>query len=156
MDLSLALLAVLCILAITFIGLGLFGRQLVLSKEANPCKMTYSSSSAAYIPIPTQYISPYRLLQYQHASSGLHPHPVLFIPGSIGSYDQIRSFASEYSHNKKQLFQYFTIDFNKSMSAFHSAIFLHQAAFVNEAIHAIFTLYASKQGNFASNLKGIT
>ena len=111
--------------------------------------MTYSSASASYIPIPIRYTSPHRLLQYQHSpTSPLHPHPVLFIPGAWGSYDQVRSLASGYSHNKKQLFQYFTIDFNKSMSAFHAAAFLQQAAFVNEAIHSISSIYAAGLGTF--------
>ena len=147
MQLSSILLAAQCALAAVFLGIGIYGRHRLLSKN-NACKMTYSSSSARYIHIPTRYSSPYRLLQYQHAAGASQPdsYPVLFIPGALGSYDQVRSFASGYSHNKKQLFHYFTIDFNRSMSAFHAAAFMQQAAFVNEAIHTISSLFSMNQG----------
>lgn len=147
MELSLLLLAGLCTLAAVFLGLGIYGRHQLIAKH-NACKMTYSSSSASYINIPTRFTSPFRLLRYQQGDSNspLNPYPVLFIPGAWGSFDQVRSLASGYSHNKKQRFQYFTIDFNLSLSAFHAAAFMQQAAFVNEAVHSISALYAMSQG----------
>jgi hypothetical protein len=54
----------------------------------------------------------------------------------------VRSFASGLSHNKKELFQYFTIDFNHSISAMHASTILQQAAFVNEALRTIYRAYA--------------
>jgi hypothetical protein len=94
------------------------------------------------------YQSPYTLYKYQHKTSpSLNPHPVLFIPGSEGSFDQVRSLASGLSMNKKNTFQYFTLDFRTSRSsAIHGDAIVNQAAFVNEAIHAIFKAYASQQG----------
>lgn len=109
--------------------------------------MTYSSSTAVYSNIPVPFQSNYKLYRYHtKTTEQLNDNPVLFIPGSFGAYDQVRSLASTLSHNKKQIFQYFTVDFNQTMSGLHASIILSQAAFVNEGIHAIFKLYAEAEG----------
>lgn len=137
----------LCLFSLTIISLGIYGRSILLSPAKNPCKMSYSSRSAVYLPIDLPFPSSFQLLQYSETpQADLNPYPVLFVPGSDGSYDQIRSFASSLSHNKKQLFQYFTLNFNTSLSALHASTIIQQAAFVNEAIRRIIELYVLQKG----------
>lgn len=81
--------------------------------------------------------------------------PVLFIPGNAGSYKQVRPIASEASnyfhnvlrHDGKALeagiqnLDFFTVDFNEDITAFHGQTLLDQAEYVNEVIRYILSLY---------------
>lgn len=93
--------------------------------------------------------------EYTRDNIGLRGAPVLFIPGNAGSYKQVRSLSSEssrYYHNVLRhdanavkegvrSFDFFTIDFNEDLSAFHGQTILDQAEYVNEAIAYILSLY---------------
>jgi hypothetical protein len=70
----------------------------------------------------------------------LNKHPVLFIPGNMGSADQVRSMSSP-MHNKDEFFQYFAVHFNTPLSAIHGSLLLSQAAFVNDALETIREMY---------------
>jgi len=81
--------------------------------------------------------------------------PVLFIPGNAGSYKQVRPIAAEaanYFHDVLQQdesaikagarsLDFFTVDFNEDITAFHGQTLLDQAEYLNEAIRYILTLY---------------
>lgn len=94
--------------------------------------------------------------QYNPASGnlGLQGAPVLFIPGNAGSYKQVRSLSSEASRywkgknrkteedfDGKRAFDFFTLNFNEDLSAFHGQTMIDQAEYVNEAIAYILSLY---------------
>ncbi|KAI9778963.1 MAG: GPI inositol deacylase [Geoglossum umbratile] len=81
--------------------------------------------------------------------------PVIFIPGNAGSYRQVRSIAAEaayYFHNIVQhdpaaieggarSLDFFTVDFNEDITAFHGQTLLDQAEYLNDAVAYILSLY---------------
>ena len=81
--------------------------------------------------------------------------PILFIPGNAGSYKQVRPIAAEtanYFHDVLQhdeaamkagarSLDFFTVDFNEDITAFHGQTLLDQAEYLNEAIRYILSLY---------------
>ena len=81
--------------------------------------------------------------------------PVLFIPGNAGSYKQVRPIAAEgatYFHDVlrhdtqaiasgARSLDFFTVDFNEDITAFHGQTLLDQAEYLNEAIAYILSLY---------------
>lgn len=92
---------------------------------------------------------------YSPSNIGLRGVPVLFIPGNAGSYKQVRSLSSEasryyysrYRHDQKaqeqgvRALDFFTVDFNEDLAAFHGQTVFDQAEYVNEAIAYILSLY---------------
>ncbi|KIX04217.1 uncharacterized protein Z518_07771 [Rhinocladiella mackenziei CBS 650.93] len=93
--------------------------------------------------------------EYTRDNIGLRGAPVLFIPGNAGSYKQVRSLSSEASRYYHDVLRhdanavkegirsldFFTIDFNEDLSAFHGQTLLDQAEYVNEAVAYILSLY---------------
>ena len=81
--------------------------------------------------------------------------PVLFIPGNAGSYKQVRPLAAEaanYFHDVlrhhdaalksgKRTLDFFSVDFNEDITAFHGQTLLDQAEYLNEAISFVLSLY---------------
>ena len=81
--------------------------------------------------------------------------PVLFIPGNAGSYKQVRPIAAEAAthfhdyvrHDAAAIgagarnLDFFTVDFNEDITAFHGQTMLDQAEYLNEAIAYILSLY---------------
>lgn len=81
--------------------------------------------------------------------------PVLFIPGNAGSYKQVRPLAAEaaqFFHDSVQQdtkalkagtrsLDFFTVDFNEDITAFHGQTLLDQAEYLNEAVAYILSLY---------------
>lgn len=81
--------------------------------------------------------------------------PVLFIPGNAGSYRQGRSLASEAAiyfrdylkHDQEKIqdgvrnLDFFLVDFNEDMAAFHGQTLLDQAEYVNDVLSYILSLY---------------
>ncbi|KAF3918619.1 hypothetical protein AA313_de0203660 [Arthrobotrys entomopaga] len=81
--------------------------------------------------------------------------PVLFIPGNAGSYKQVRPIAAQAAVYFKEMLQgnvsilssgarsldFFTVDFNEDITAFHGQTLLDQAEFLNEAVAYILSLY---------------
>lgn len=109
--------------------------------------------------------------QYNAANGdlGLRGAPVLFIPGNAGSYKQVRSLSSEGARywkgqnrakeeeqQGKRAFDFFTLNFNEDLSAFHGQTLIDQAEYVNEAIAYILSLYhdpvRGRRGSIHSNL----
>lgn len=81
--------------------------------------------------------------------------PVLFIPGNAGSYKQVRPIAAEAAQYFKDAaakdeslleagqrgLDFFTVDFNEDITAFHGQTMLDQAEYLNEAVSYILSLY---------------
>lgn len=134
-----------------FLAAGIWGRNLVL--VANPCEMTYTSRERKHV-IVNSTIEGYKLYKYSNAKSLmiLNPHPVLFIPGHMGTADQVRSLSST-MHNGDGYFQYFSLDLNNSFSAIHGSTILKQAIFTNDALLKIASLYEENAKNKKSKEK---
>jgi hypothetical protein len=128
-----------------FLAAGIWGRSLVL--DANPCEMTYTSRERKNVNVNST-IEGYKLYKYSNPKSlmMLNPHPVLFIPGHMGTADQVRSLSST-MHNGDGYFQYFSLDLNYSLSAIHGSTILTQAMFTNDALLKIASLYDEKSKN---------
>lgn len=85
--------------------------------------------------------------------------PVLFLPGNAGSYKQVRSYAAEASNYYNDVLRhsqdamrdgvrgldFFMVDFNEDLAAFHGQTVLDQADYVNEAIAFLLSLYHDPQ-----------
>ena len=81
----------------------------------NPCLMTYTTMQKSKIDVDSSV--PGVATLYRHPMGhGLNKHPVLFVPGNMGSADQVRSLSSP-MHNKDEFFQYFAIQFHAPLSA---------------------------------------
>jgi pimeloyl-ACP methyl ester carboxylesterase len=79
----------------------------------------------------------------------------LFIPGNAGSYRQVRPIAAEAARHFKNVISkdpalaktgtrnldFFTVDFNEDITAFHGQTVLDQAEYLNEAVAYILSLY---------------
>ncbi|KAJ6130205.1 hypothetical protein N7512_002985 [Penicillium capsulatum] len=111
----------------------------------------------------TRFASKYNLFLYREEgvdpytqdNIGLNGVPVLFLPGNAGSYRQVRSLAAEASRHYYETVRhdearhvagtrsldFFMVDFNEDMAAFHGQTLLDQAEYVNEAISFILSLY---------------
>lgn len=80
---------------------------------------------------------------------------MLFIPGNAGSYKQVRPIAAEAAHYFHDVVRrdaaavnagassldFFTVDFNEDITAFHGQTLLDQAEYLNEAVAFILSLY---------------
>ncbi len=80
---------------------------------------------------------------------------MLFIPGNAGSYKQVRSIAAEAARQFKDVISkdealakagsrnldFFTVDFNEDITAWHGQTLLDQAEYLNEAVAYILSLY---------------
>lgn len=84
---------------------------------------------------------------------------MLFLPGNAGSYKQVRSYAAEASNYYNDILRhsqdairngvrgldFFMVDFNEDLAAFHGQTLLDQADYVNEAIAFLLSLYHDPQ-----------
>ncbi|CAZ80189.1 unnamed protein product [Tuber melanosporum] len=107
----------------------------------------------------TRFASKYNLYLYrEHNVDVEYPPkgvPVLFIPGNAGSYKQVRPIAAEAARYFKNAaakdesllgagqrgLDFFTVDFNEDITAFHGQTMLDQAEYLNEAVSYILSLY---------------
>jgi len=107
----------------------------------------------------TRFASKYSLYLYREQGidhgAKVKGVPILFIPGNAGSYKQVRPIAAEaanYFHDVLQhdeqaikagvqSLDFFTVDFNEDITAFHGQTMLDQAEYLNEAIRYILSLY---------------
>jgi GPI inositol-deacylase len=141
---------------------------LYLQMDPQGCGMSYMSPT--YIRMEgfdseySRFASKYGLYLYREegvnpyeataGDLGLRGAPVLFIPGNAGSYKQVRSLSSEAArywkgqnrdneerYQGKRAFDFFTLNFNEDLSAFHGQTLIDQAEYVNEAIAYILSLY---------------
>jgi GPI inositol-deacylase len=143
--------------------------QSFLNRQVDPQGCTMSTMSPTYIKMSgfdtehSRFATKYSLYLYREEGIdyyteddvGLRGAPVLFLPGNAGSYKQVRSLSSEasrYFHNVVQHDQeairagtssldFFMIDFNEDLAAFHGQTIIDQADYVNEAVAYILSLY---------------
>ncbi|KAE9404806.1 PGAP1-domain-containing protein [Gymnopus androsaceus JB14] len=146
------------------ISLFLYGSQDV-AENLSPqgCRMSYMNPS--YIPQTefnrswTPLAERYSLLLYREDQWERELHggtPVLFIPGNAGSSGQVRSIASSatrqyysrpnvavyelWSRNMKAL-DFFAVEFNEDLSAFHGPTLEAQAEYCSRAVSYILSMY---------------
>lgn len=111
----------------------------------------------------TRFASKYSLYLYREGGVDedvrVKGIPVLFIPGNAGSYKQVRPLAAEAAHyfhddlrgnmdaiaDGKRPLDFFTVDFNEELIAFHGQTLLDQAEYLNEAVAYILALYHQPQ-----------
>ncbi|KAL6791416.1 PGAP1-like domain-containing protein [Trichoderma sp. SZMC 28013] len=134
--------------------------------EPKGCRMSYMRPSyihfSEFDTEHTRFASKYSLYLYREQGidgGQLRGIPVLFIPGNAGSYKQVRPIAAETAnyfheylqHDSNQLdsgirtLDFFTVDFNEDITAFHGQTLLDQAEYLNEAVRYILSLYSEPQ-----------
>ncbi|KAK5156159.1 GPI inositol deacylase [Recurvomyces mirabilis] len=136
---------------------------LTLQMDPKGCAMSYMMPAFAHFSDfdteHTRFASKYSLYLYREGGvdedTRVKGIPVIFIPGNAGSYKQVRPIAAEAAHyfhdelredseaigNGKRPLDFFTVDFNEELSAFHGQTLLDQAEYLNEAIAYILALY---------------
>ncbi|KAK3709381.1 GPI inositol deacylase [Vermiconidia calcicola] len=140
-----------------------------LTRQLDPkgCAMSYMRPAFAHLSDfdteHTRFASKYSLYLYREGGvdedTRVKGVPVLFIPGNAGSYKQMRPIAAEAAHyfhdvlradsaamvGGKRPLDFFTVDFNEELTAFHGQTLLDQAEYLNEAIAYILALYHTPQ-----------
>ncbi|EGX94661.1 GPI inositol-deacylase [Cordyceps militaris CM01] len=133
-------------------------------QDAKGCRMSYMRPSYIHFrefdTEHTRFATKYSLHLYREQGlddeAKLRGVPVLFIPGNAGSYKQVRPIAAEAAsyfyehlqHDGSSLnagirnLDFFTVDFNEDITAFHGQTLLDQAEYLNEAIRYILSLYS--------------
>ncbi|KAM3518287.1 hypothetical protein NHJ13051_008300 [Beauveria bassiana] len=133
-------------------------------QDAKGCRMSYMRPSYTHFrefdTEHTRFATKYSLHLYREQGLDdevkLRGVPVLFIPGNAGSYKQVRPIAAEAAsyfyerlqHDGSSLnsgvrnLDFFTVDFNEDITAFHGQTLLDQAEYLNEAIRYILSLYS--------------
>ncbi|KAJ5063071.1 PGAP1-like protein-domain-containing protein [Bipolaris maydis] len=135
---------------------------LLRQQDVKGCGMSYMRPSytrfGQFDTEHTRFATKYSLYLYREASLDQDARacvPVLFIPGNAGSYKQVRSLAAEaayHYHNTvqhdldagkagKRPLDFFSVDFNEDITAFHGQTLLDQAEYLNDAITYILSLY---------------
>lgn len=136
-----------------------------ITRQLDPkgCRMSYMRPAYARLDDfdteHTRFASKYSLYLYREQGidhgTKVKGVPILFIPGNAGSYKQVRPIAAEaanYFHDVLQhdeqaikagvqSLDFFTVDFNEDITAFHGQTMLDQAEYLNEAIRYILSLY---------------
>lgn len=136
---------------------------LTLQLDPKGCAMSYMMPAftrfADFDTEHTRFASKYSLYLYREGGvdedTRVKGIPVIFIPGNAGSYKQVRPIAAEAAHyfqdvlredlaaigNGKRPLDFFTVDFNEELTAFHGQTLLDQAEYLNEAVAYILALY---------------
>ncbi|KAH8804788.1 GPI inositol-deacylase-like protein [Xylogone sp. PMI_703] len=131
--------------------------------DSKGCRMSYMRPSFAKLTDfdteHTRFASKYSVYLYREGmvdeDTKVKGVPVLFIPGNAGSYKQVRPIAAEaatHFHNVlrhdsgaieagARNLDFFTVDFNEDITAFHGQTMLDQAEYLNEAVAYILSLY---------------
>lgn len=134
-----------------------------LQLDPKGCAMSYMMPSFArfsdFDTEHTRFASKYSLYLYREGGvdedTRVKGIPALFIPGNAGSYKQVRPIAAEAAHYfhdvlredlaavdaGKRPLDFFTVDFNEELTAFHGQTLLDQAEYLNEAVAYILALY---------------
>ncbi|KAI5785093.1 GPI inositol-deacylase [Peziza echinospora] len=95
--------------------------------------------------------------EWEFDQSSLEPKgvPVIFVPGNAGSYKQVRSIAKEAARQWAEKarwadaiegtgmrkLDFFTVDFNEDITAFHGQTLLDQAEYLNDVVAYVLSLY---------------
>ncbi|ODN74648.1 hypothetical protein, variant 1 [Cryptococcus amylolentus CBS 6039] len=122
------------------------------------CEMSWMSPSYAPLQWPQRPMRQ-RYGLYRYLEQGIDTdspprgHPVIFVPGNAGSYQQVRSIASAASrqhqhqggptavHSKSNHIDFYTVDFNEEFSAFHAQTLREQSKFLQLSIERVLAEY---------------
>lgn len=139
--------------------------QSFLSRQLDPkgCVMPWMYPSFArfsdFDTEHTRFASKYSLYLYREGGVDedirVKGIPVLFIPGNAGSYKQVRPMAAQAAYyfrddlrqdqeavrSGKRPLDFFSVDFNEDITAFHGQTLLDQAEYLNDAVAYILSLY---------------
>ncbi|KAF2222786.1 GPI inositol-deacylase [Elsinoe ampelina] len=149
---------------VAFVVLATIGRSFISSHiDPKGCHMSYMAAAYAkfedFDTEHTRFASKYSLYLYREGGidddSRVKGIPVLFIPGNAGSYKQVRSLAAEAAYYYRDNLQhdqaaqaagkrpldFFSVDFNEDITAFHGQTLIDQADYLNDAIAYILSLY---------------
>ncbi|RDL35708.1 uncharacterized protein BP5553_06320 [Venustampulla echinocandica] len=157
------------LLTLLVAALGLFSLGSIIHSFTNRqldtkgCRMSYMRPSFAKLSDfdteHTRFASKYSVYLYREGmvdeDTKVKGVPVLFIPGNAGSYKQVRPIAAEganYFHDVlrhdsaaieagARNLDFFTVDFNEDITAFHGQTMLDQAEYLNEAVAYILSMY---------------
>ncbi|GBE79854.1 GPI inositol-deacylase [Sparassis crispa] len=143
----------------------LAGVDIVQTLSPQGCRMSWMSPSYVLQSAFDLQWSPlakrYSLWLYREVGwepNELHGSPVLFIPGNAGSSHQVRSIASsatrqfytspyqlssEFSSSLYKPLDFFTLEFNEDLSAFHGPTLDAEKNYASAAVAYILTLYPS-------------
>ena len=147
-----------------FVILATIGRSFLLEQlDPKGCQMSWMRAAFAkfedFDTEHTRFATKYSLYLYREAGvdedTRVKGIPVLFIPGNAGSYKQVRPIAAEAAYHFQDVLQhdeaalaagkrpldFFSVDFNEDITAFHGQTLLDQADYLNDAISYILALY---------------
>ncbi|KAF2802940.1 GPI inositol-deacylase [Mytilinidion resinicola] len=150
--------------AVAFVILFIVGQSFMFRQlDPKGCEMSYMRPSfirfSDFDTEHTRFASKYSLYLYREGGidedKRVKGVPVLFIPGNAGSYKQVRPLGAEaayHYHNVlrhdegasragKRPLDFFSVDFNEDITAFHGQTLLDQAEYLNDAISFILSLY---------------
>ncbi|THH33528.1 hypothetical protein EUX98_g695 [Antrodiella citrinella] len=121
----------------------------------SPSYILQTSFDRKWTPLAKRY-SLYLYREVGWETHELHGSPVLFIPGNAGSSQQARSIASsatrQYFEQPEQVasefvsaeyraLDFFTVEFNEDLSAFHGTTLETEREYASRAIDYILSLY---------------
>uniref|UniRef100_A0A182QD08 GPI inositol-deacylase n=1 Tax=Anopheles farauti TaxID=69004 RepID=A0A182QD08_9DIPT len=127
--------------------------------EENRCRMTYMFEHPQYTRLPVQgneRFPKYGLYAYSEGSLTQRVQqrvftgaPVLFVPGSGGSYRQVRSLASValrkgLDNGWQTHLDYFSVDLNEELSGVYGGYLQDQTDFLELCVQEIARLYGSR------------
>ncbi|XP_040163104.1 GPI inositol-deacylase [Anopheles arabiensis] len=154
------LFRLLIVLPVLAVALFLYGAIVSIGYiEENRCRMTYMFEHPQYTRLPVQgneRFPKYGLYAYsegfvtQRVQQRLFTGaPVLFVPGSGGSYKQVRSLASValrkgLDNNWQAHLDYFSVDLNEELSGVYGGYLQDQTEFLDLCIQEIVRLYGAR------------
>ncbi|RKP22036.1 PGAP1-like protein, partial [Rozella allomycis CSF55] len=106
--------------------------------------MSFMRPTYIKVEITSAYALKYSLYMYKEQTDSYHLGiPILFIPGNAGSYKQMRSLASE-AFYQDSTFDFYGVDTNEELSAFHGRSLIDQADYLNDVIKNLEEFYSEK------------
>ncbi|XP_035717908.1 GPI inositol-deacylase-like isoform X1 [Vespa mandarinia] len=140
------------------------GVRYITDFEENTCEMTYMFEYPQYVRIALD-----DNIENKYPRFGLYAYgegfvteklrrmyftgiPVLFIPGNVGSHEQVRSIASV-SLRKSQKdrtpfhFDFFTVSLGRDYSALYGGVLMEETMYVFHCINKILSLYKGNMDN---------
>lgn len=121
----------------------------------SPSYVHQSAFDTSWTPLALRY-SLYLYREIEWDNNEVQGAPVLFIPGNAGSFRQVRSIASSASRQfysspstiardfrarQVKPLDFFSVDFNEDLSAFHGPTLEAQIHYVSHAVSYILSLY---------------
>ncbi|CAL8080988.1 unnamed protein product [Calicophoron daubneyi] len=119
--------------------------------EQDRCKMSYMiyQPFLKMVPIPPsddRLLNAYSVYYYCsgicHNLSSENAFPVLFLPGTGGSFKMVRSLASAQDYfESKFYFEFFAVDYAEESSGLNGELLDRQSAYLSRAIDGVLNLY---------------